>query len=97
MIREKPHKRKTWAPHAIEGWYIGPAMEHFRCYKVFTTSTQAERITDTVKFTHHELSTPQTLQQAMPSTIEAIENSKPILQNNTTAKKLTSTHEVQRV
>ena len=42
ITQEKPHQRKTWAPHAVDGWYIGPAMDHFCCYKVYISQTQAE-------------------------------------------------------
>jgi hypothetical protein len=30
IIHEKPQQRKTWDPHGTEGWYLGPAMEHYR-------------------------------------------------------------------
>jgi hypothetical protein len=29
IARETPGKRKTWAPHGQDGWYIGPALEHY--------------------------------------------------------------------
>ena len=32
QIHEKPHKRLTYAPHSVDGWYLGPAMHHYRCY-----------------------------------------------------------------
>jgi hypothetical protein len=50
IIHEKLQQRKTWDPHGTEGWYLGPAMEHHRCHRVFTNKTKAERITDTVEF-----------------------------------------------
>jgi hypothetical protein len=34
LVHEKPDKRTTWSPHASDGWYIGPAMESYRCHKV---------------------------------------------------------------
>jgi hypothetical protein len=43
-------QKKSWDPHGAEGWYLGPTMEHYRYYQVFTDKTKAERITDTVKF-----------------------------------------------
>jgi hypothetical protein len=48
LIHEKPSTRGTWAPHAVHGWYLGPAMHHYRCYRVWVRSTGAERITDTL-------------------------------------------------
>jgi hypothetical protein len=50
LVHVKPDQRKTWAPHAEEGWYIGPAPEHYRCYRVYMTETKAERISDTVSW-----------------------------------------------
>jgi hypothetical protein len=32
-----------WLPHAIDGWYLGPALKHYRCYGV----TASEGIADT--------------------------------------------------
>ena len=29
LIHEKSTTRRTWAPHGVEGWYLGPAMEHY--------------------------------------------------------------------
>jgi hypothetical protein len=54
IIHEKPANRTTWAPHGIEGWYVEPAMEHYRCYKVYCPTTKAVRVSDTVElFTTH--------------------------------------------
>jgi hypothetical protein len=50
LIHEKPPKRGLWDPHGVEGWYLGPAKQHNRCYQVFATKTKATRITDTVEF-----------------------------------------------
>jgi hypothetical protein len=48
LIHEKPATRVTWAPHAVEGWYLGPAQRHYRCYCVWTWATNSERIADTL-------------------------------------------------
>ena len=50
LVHVKPENRATWAPHADDGWYIGPANEHYRCYRVYMTETKAERITDTISW-----------------------------------------------
>jgi hypothetical protein len=41
LIHEKPDVRKTWAPHAVEGWYLGPALRHYRCCRIWTWATNA--------------------------------------------------------
>ena len=48
LVHEKPSVRETWAPHAMEGWYLGPAVRHYRCYRVWVNETSAERIADTL-------------------------------------------------
>ena len=44
----KPNQHATWRKHGVSGWYIGPELEHHRCYKVFVTETRSERISDKV-------------------------------------------------
>jgi hypothetical protein len=45
---ESPAQRQTWAAHGVEGWYIGPALDHYRCFSIYINHTHAVRITDTV-------------------------------------------------
>ena len=45
---ETPSQRRTFAPHSREGYYIGPSLEHYRCYKKFLTDTNAVRDTFTL-------------------------------------------------
>ena len=47
-VHEKPNERGTWAAHATIGFYLGPAMQHHRCYRVWIPSLNSKRITDTV-------------------------------------------------
>jgi hypothetical protein len=50
IAHETPNRRRTWAPHGQDGWYIGPALEHYRCYTVYITKTRGDRIVETVDF-----------------------------------------------
>ena len=50
IVHEKPTQRRTWAWHSVDGWYIGPAMDHYQCYRVWIPSTHTERIADTIQF-----------------------------------------------
>ena len=45
-----PSHRGTWDAHGKDGWYIGPAMHHYQCYRVLVKSTQGIRIPPKVKF-----------------------------------------------
>jgi hypothetical protein len=50
IAHETPNHRSTWAPHGLDGWYLGPALEHYICYTVHTTKTRGDRIVETVDF-----------------------------------------------
>jgi hypothetical protein len=50
IMHEKPDHRGSWSPHGLNGWYIGPAMEHYRSHRVYCSTTGHERISDTVDF-----------------------------------------------
>ena len=65
MIHEKSSVRGTWAPHAVDGWYLGPAMHHYRCYRVYVKETSAERIADTLEWF------PRHVQLPVPSSDDA--------------------------
>jgi hypothetical protein len=39
VIHEKPSVQGSWAPHGLDGWYIGPALEHYQCYRVNVKKT----------------------------------------------------------
>jgi hypothetical protein len=51
IAHEPPNRRRTRAPHGQDRWYIGPALEHYRCYTVYITKTRGERVVETVDFT----------------------------------------------
>jgi hypothetical protein len=50
IAHETPNRRRTWAPHGQDGWYIGPTIEHYRCYTLYVTKTRGERVVETVDF-----------------------------------------------
>jgi Reverse transcriptase (RNA-dependent DNA polymerase) len=48
LVHEKPSARGTWAPHALDGWYVGPALDSYRCHRIWMWDTRAVRICDTI-------------------------------------------------
>ena len=60
LIHELPDKRGTWSPHAVLGFYTGPASEHYRCYKVWVLETGAERIANTLLWFPTQVPLPRT-------------------------------------
>ena len=53
IIHDKPAIRGSWATRGYEGWYIGPALNHYRCHTMYANHTAHERVADTVKFFSH--------------------------------------------
>ena len=43
VIRKNFDQRDRWSNHSIEGWYIGPAIKHYRCHKYYIPSTSGDR------------------------------------------------------
>jgi hypothetical protein len=58
IAHETPNRRSTWAPHGLGGWYLGPALEHYRCYTVHITKTRGDRIVETVDFFPEKITLP---------------------------------------
>jgi hypothetical protein len=56
---DKPVKHRTWAPHGQHGYYLGPAMHHYRCQNFYILATASERIVDTLEFFPHNYQMPQ--------------------------------------
>ena len=48
ITHEKPNQKSTQRKHRVSGCYIGPALEHYRCYNCFVTETGPERIAEIV-------------------------------------------------
>ena len=58
IVHEKPAVRGTWSCHGVRGWYLGPSMHHYRCHKVYISSTRGERDSDCVEFFPHNFPLP---------------------------------------
>ena len=50
VVHEKQNNRLSWAGHGTNVWYIGPSLEHYRCFKCYMLVTCRERDADTVEF-----------------------------------------------
>ena len=58
VIHEKPQQRSSWAFHGVDGWYIGPSPNHYRCVRCFLPQSRRERDADTVSFHPHAIEFP---------------------------------------
>ena len=53
-----PSTRESWEEHTKSGYYIGVSEEHYRCHKIYISSTQSVRVCQTVFFKHKYLTQP---------------------------------------
>jgi hypothetical protein len=58
IAHETPSKMRTWDPHGQDGWYIGPDLEHYRCYTVYITKTRGDKIVETIDFSPEKFTLP---------------------------------------
>ena len=64
IIHERPKQRNSWDRHGKLGWYLGPELEHYRCYRLYYNETMGERFSDVVEFIPSHVTIPH------PSSIE---------------------------
>jgi hypothetical protein len=60
IAHEKPQQRTSRDPHGVDGWYLGPVPDHYRCYRVHINKTKADIIVDTVEFFPANMAMPRT-------------------------------------
>jgi hypothetical protein len=82
VVHSKPDKRASWDPHGIEGWFVGPSMEHYRCVKCYMPLTSSVRDSDTVAFFPHHIPFPKVttndfLRQSIEDILSLLKNSPP--------------------
>ena len=57
-VHVKPDKRPSLGYHVVLGYYVGPALNHYQCFKCYIPKTGGIRIADTVKFLPHDTTFP---------------------------------------
>jgi hypothetical protein len=72
IAHEKPYQQASWDPRGVDGYYLVPALDHYRCYQVHVTKTKGTRIVDTVECFPSKLSMPHTSSKDIAS-IAALE------------------------
>ena len=49
----------SWDFRGAVGWYVGVALQHYRCHTIGEKATHAVQISDTAEFRHHHLLQPE--------------------------------------
>ena len=50
LIHTNPGTCRSWNYRAKQSFYVGPALDHYRCYKLVKLETKQKVISDTVQF-----------------------------------------------
>lgn len=58
IVHECPEDRGAWSPRGLDGWYIRPALNHYRCHQAWIPTTNSEQVSDTVSWIPHGISMP---------------------------------------
>ena len=58
VVYETPDHRRTWDSRGTDGYYLGPALEHYRCHRAYVPSTRSERVVKSVEFFPHNCAVP---------------------------------------
>ena len=58
IIHTKPGIRKTWDFRGHSGFNIGPALKHYRCFRVVDGDNKSLLFSDTVEFLHGYFTKP---------------------------------------
>jgi hypothetical protein len=58
LIHTKPAMRRSWDYRAKHGFYIGLALDHYRCYELVKSETKHKVISNTISFRHSYLQIP---------------------------------------
>ena len=93
LAHDKPDKRTTWAPHGLDGWYVGPALDSYRCWQIWIWESRAVRICDTVTWYPTKVKLPDssstaTIIACLKDIADALKNPSP----QTPLAPLTDTH-----
>ena len=58
IILDPVTTRESWAPHGLTGFYLGPAIQHFKSFRIFVPSTNGIRVSDSVSWHPEKLKLP---------------------------------------
>ena len=59
LVHETPEQRASFAPHEVDGCYIGPSIDHYRCYSCYIPSMAGTRDAISVDWFPHQIPFPK--------------------------------------
>ena len=58
LAYESSQSRTKWGTHGISGFYLGPALRHYRAMAVYVPSTNGHRVSDQLDFFPYKFKFP---------------------------------------
>jgi hypothetical protein len=62
LVYDNPGSQTSWAPHATDGFYIGPASDHYQCLRFYIPAMRRFRFSNTWRLYPAHCQIPVTLQ-----------------------------------
>ena len=59
LVHETTEQRASFAPHRVDGWYMGPSLDHYQCYSCYIPSTAGIRDAISVDWFPHQILFPK--------------------------------------
>ena len=59
VVHVTPAQRPNMGPHRVDGWYVGPSIEHYRCHQCYILSTFGVRDALTINWFPHNVPFPK--------------------------------------
>jgi hypothetical protein len=74
LIYDDPASRASWPPHETDGYYVGPASNHYRCLRFYIPATRCFRFSDTWRLypTHSQIPVTSQHDLSISTTAELI-------------------------
>lgn len=71
-VYEDPDSRGSWSPHGVRGYYVAPALDHYRCFKILVEETRRVRVTDSVTWHPKEEVTTENVNRLVHDMVETV-------------------------
>ena len=84
LIFVDPNKQKAYGPHGENAFYLGPALEHYQCFRFYVPATGKIIISGTAQFFLNDetkiINPPNSILTAETQLIDALQHPSPIIQ-----------------
>ena len=99
LVHDRPQARRTYAQHCQKAFVLGTSFKHYRCWRFWSTTTRATRISGAAFFKHKHITTPHVTPEdrviaAAGALAHALHNKMPAHMQQSTLQTLTDLHTI---